>query len=139
MYPKKSQLQNLSTQKNPYFFSIPKKSYTSSKLCLQMLHVLLISADEKYSTQKSPCVFFTTQENPSIFHRPKKFSFGKNVRIKKILRITLSLKYVSGAPGPVDFVETVMNKICMYRHFYVHRSDCVCTCVCVCVCGGGGY
>ena len=25
LYPKKSQLQNLSTQKNPYFFSIPKK------------------------------------------------------------------------------------------------------------------
>ena len=25
LYPKKSQLQNLSTQKNPYIFSIPKK------------------------------------------------------------------------------------------------------------------
>ena len=33
--PKKSQLQNLSTQKNTYVFSIPKKSHTNSKLRLR--------------------------------------------------------------------------------------------------------
>ena len=45
LYPKKSQLQNLSTQKNHYFFSIPQKSL-------------------------SP--FFTTQKNPCLFCNPKK-------------------------------------------------------------------
>ena len=61
--------------------------------------LLLIWADEKYNTQKNPCVVFATQKNPGVFHRPKKIPFGQNVRPKKNLRTPPSLKYVSGAPG----------------------------------------
>ena len=39
--------------------------------------LLLISADEKYNTQKNPSVFFAIQKNPGIFHRPKKFLLAK--------------------------------------------------------------
>ena len=60
---------------------------------------MLIWADEKYNTQKNPSVVFATQKNPGVFHRPKKISFGQNVRPQKILRTPPSLKYVSGAPG----------------------------------------
>ena len=91
LYPKKSQLQNLSTQKNPYFFSIPQKNpsvflhqqillfvFWKAKTCqLQLwfwpktklqiaLMLLFIWADEKYNTQKNP--FWPkcqTQKNPS--------------------------------------------------------------------------
>ena len=61
--------------------------------------LFLISADEKYNTQKNPSVVFATQKNPGVFHRPKKIPFGQNVRPKTILRTPPSLKYVSGAPG----------------------------------------
>ena len=55
--------------------------------------LLLIWADEKYNTQKNPCVVFATQKNLGVFHRPQKIPFGRNVRPPP------SLKYVSGAPG----------------------------------------
>ena len=61
LYPKKPQLQKLSSQKNHYFFLTyvyPKKSL-------------------------SP--FFTTQKYPDIFHRPKKITFGQNFRPKRSL------------------------------------------------------
>ena len=64
------------------------------------LILLLIWADEKYNTQKNPCVVFATQKNLGVFHRPKKIPLGQDVRPKKILRTPPSLKYVSGAPGP---------------------------------------
>ena len=59
--------------------------------------LFFIWADEKYNTQKNPCVVFATQKNPSVSHRPKKIPFGQNFRPKKILRTPPSLKYVSGA------------------------------------------
>ena len=61
--------------------------------------LLLIWADEKYNTQKNPCVVFATQKNPGLFHRPKKIPFGQNVRPKKILLTPTppALTYVSGA------------------------------------------
>ena len=61
--------------------------------------ICLIWADEKYNTQKNPCVVFATQKNPGVFHRPQKIPFGQNVRPKKIRQTPPSLKYVSGAPG----------------------------------------
>ena len=61
--------------------------------------LLLIWADEKYNTQKKPCVVFETQKNPGVFHRPLKISFEQNLRPKKIFRTPPSLKYVSGVPG----------------------------------------
>ena len=124
LYPKKSQLQDLSIQKNPYFFfSIPKKNpqcfciskfyYLSSgklkhanfnfgfgqkqnyklRLCYCWFELM------KKNAQKNPCVVFATQKNRGVFHRPKKIPFGQNVRPKKILRTSPSLKYASGAPG----------------------------------------
>ena len=73
LYPKKSQLQNLSTQKNHYFFRNPKKSQ----------------------------FFFVTQKNPTILNiDPKKLLLAKISDPKKSLGPPLSLKYVSGAPGP---------------------------------------
>ena len=65
--------------------------------------LFLIWADEKYNTPKNPSVVFATQKNPGVFHRPQKLPFGQNVRPKKILQTPLSLKYVSGAPGPTSF------------------------------------
>ena len=70
--------------------------------------LLLIWADEKYNTQKNPCVVFATQKNPGVFYRPKKIPFGRNVRPKKIVRTPPSSKYVSGAPGA-----------CSYGHYEV--------------------
>ena len=54
-----------------------------------------------YPKRKSLSSFFATQKNPSVFHRPKKITFGQNFRPKKITRTPLppSLKYVSGTPG----------------------------------------
>ena len=61
---------------------------------------MLIWADEKYNTQKNPCVVFATPKNPASFIDPKKIPFGQNVRPKKSFGPPLpSLKYVSGAPG----------------------------------------
>ena len=82
--PKKPQLQNLSTQKNHYFFSIPKKSLGP------------LSA-----TQKNLSVFLSTQKNHGVFHRPKRITLGQNFRPKKITRTPPppSVKYVSGVPG----------------------------------------
>ena len=73
--------------------------------------LLLIWADEKYNTQKNPCVVFATQKNPGVFHRPKKIPLGQNVRPKKILRTPPppSLKYVSGAPRTAAFQEPPPN------------------------------
>ena len=70
LYPKKSQLQNLSTQKNHYFFSIPKK-IPLSFFC---------------NPPKIPLFFFATPKNPDIFHRPKKITLGQNFRPQKITR-----------------------------------------------------
>ena len=68
LYPKKSHLQNLSTQKTTTLFSIPKKSLSPF-----------------FATpKKSLCFFFATQKNPGIFHKPKKITFGQNFRSKKV-------------------------------------------------------
>ena len=77
LYPKKSQLQNLSTQKKSlFFFSTPKK----------------IPWSFFRNPKRSLCFFFVTQKNPGIFRRLKNIIFGQNVRPP-------SLKYASGAPG----------------------------------------
>ena len=56
--PKESQLQNLSTQKKSLLFlAYPKKSL----------------------------FFFMTQNNPIVFHRPQKRTFGQNLRPQKSL------------------------------------------------------
>ena len=88
LYPKKSQLQNLSFQKKSLLFlAYPKKSL--SHFC---------------TTQKNPFwFFFTTQKNPSVFHRPQKSLLAKISDPKKSLATPPppppSLKYMSGAPG----------------------------------------
>ena len=94
LYPKKSQLQNLSTPKNHNFrICLPKKNhyffYHTQKNPLVLLSQL----------QKIPLFFFATQKNPGIFFRPQKITFGQNIRPKKITWTPQSLKYVSGAPG----------------------------------------
>ena len=45
--------------------------------------LFLIWADEKYNTQKNPCVVFATQKNPGVFHRPKKIPSGKKCQPQK--------------------------------------------------------
>ena len=58
LYPKKSQVQNLSTQKKSLlFFSIPKKALSPF-----------------FTTKKIPLFFFAAQNNPGVFRRPKKKS-----------------------------------------------------------------
>ena len=73
--------------------------------------LLLIWTDEKYNTQKNPCVVFATQKNPGVFHRPKNIPFVQNVRPQKILRTPPSLKYVSGAPGKAVNLKTKMGAL----------------------------
>ena len=92
LYPKKSQLQNLFAQKNHTFLALPKKSHTSSKL---RSSYCLFELMKGTNPEKSLC-FFATQENPGVFHRLPKISFGQNFRPKKILRTPLLLKYVRG-------------------------------------------
>ena len=71
LYPKKSQLKNLSTQKNHYFFSIPKK----------------IPWSFFRNPNKIPLfLFLRPKKNPGVFHRPKKITFGQNFRPKNITR-----------------------------------------------------
>ena len=64
LYPKKSQLQNLSTKKSPNIFSTqyPKKSHTSSKLrlCYCLFELM---------PKKIP-VLFSNPKNARVFHRP---------------------------------------------------------------------
>ena len=100
-YPKKSQLQNFSTQKITAVFNIPKKIPWSFFL----------------QPKNIPLIFFATQKNPGIFHRPKKITFGQNFRIKKITGTPLSLKYVSGAPGENNqpcFKKFLKGKECLF-------------------------
>ena len=61
LYPKKSQLQNLSANKNHSFFSIPPKK----------------SLSPFFATPQYPFVFMATQKNPGVFHRPKKSLLAK--------------------------------------------------------------
>ena len=75
LYPKKSQLQNLSsTPKNPYFSGIPKKIPHKQQI---VFILLLIWADERYNTQKNPCVFLQLQKIPASFMDPKKSLMAK--------------------------------------------------------------
>ena len=93
-------LQNLSTQKNPYYFLHTQKNPL----------VLFLQP------QKIPLFYFATQKNPGIFHRPKKITFGQNFRPKKITRTPspLSLKYVSGAPGNIGFLtDRFLIQVCI--------------------------
>ena len=76
--PKKLQLHNLSTQEIHYFFQHTPKN------------PLVLFCNSK----ESLWFFFTTQKNPCVFHRPKKNHSDPPPPPP------LSLKYVSGAPGP---------------------------------------
>ena len=76
LYPKRSQLQNLSTQKIHYFFSIPPKN------------PLVLFSQPK----KTPLFFFVTQKNPSVFPRPKKNHFWPKFQTQKITPSPLSYK-----------------------------------------------
>ena len=106
-YPKKSQLQNLSTQKKSLLFlTYPKKSLSSF-----------------FATQKNPSVFFATQKNPGVFHRPKKITFGQNFRPKNITRTLPSLKYVSGAPGIQPL--SLCNQVTYCTTAYLNRLLCI--------------
>ena len=82
LYPKKSQLQNLSTQKNHYFLAYPKKFLNSF-----------------FATQKNPSYFSRPKKLPASFINPKKITFGQNFRPKKTTRSPPSLGYAIGAPG----------------------------------------
>ena len=54
--------------------------------------------------QKIP-VFFATQKNSRVYHRPKKIPFGQNFRPQKIPRRTPlpDSKILSEAPGAIVF------------------------------------
>ena len=88
VYPKKSQLQNLSSPKK----TLPYLAYPKNSLSPFFAR-----------PPKIPLFFFfATPKNSGVFHRPKKITFGQNFRPKKVTRTPPppSLKYVSGAPGP---------------------------------------
>ena len=95
LYPKNPNFRICLRKKIPTLFIIPKKIPHKQKITLMLL---LICADKKYNTQKIP-IFFATQKNYSIFHRPHKIPFVQNFRSQKILRTSPPLKCVSGAPG----------------------------------------
>ena len=64
--------------------------------------LLFIWADEKYNTQKNPCVVFVTQKNPGVFQRPQKIPLGQNVRPNKILRAPPVIKICEWGPWDTD-------------------------------------
>ena len=78
------------SDRGSYF--IPKKITTSEFVYTKI--ALLFFRNPKNSL----CLFYATQINPGVFHRPKKITFGQNFRPKTITRCPRSLKYVSGAP-----------------------------------------
>ena len=65
LYPKKSQLQNLSTKKSPNIFNIqyPKKSHTSSKLCLCYC---LFELMKRSMPKKIPVLFSQPKKCPRL-------------------------------------------------------------------------
>ena len=75
-------------------FSFGQKQNYKLRLCYFLFELM-----KNAIPPKNPSVVFATQQNPGVFHRPKKIPFGQNVRPQKILRTPTSLKYVSGAPG----------------------------------------
>ena len=91
LYPKKSQLQNLSTQKNPSVFLHQQIYWSSGKIKHANFNVgfgqkqnyklhlcyFLIWADEKYNTQKNPSVVFATWKIAASFTDPKKSLLAK--------------------------------------------------------------
>ena len=60
--------------------------------------LLLISADEKYNTQKIPVLFSRPKKIPASFIDPKESLLAKMSDPKKSFGPP-PLKYVSGAPG----------------------------------------
>ena len=55
---------------------------------------------------KIPLLFSRPRKIPASFIDPKKIPFGQNVRPKKVLRTSPSLKYVSGAPGVAHYLAS---------------------------------
>ena len=128
LYPKKSQLQDLSTQKIPTFFSIPKK--IPQCFCISKFYYLSsgklkhanfnFGFGQKQNYKLHLCYFwFELMKNtipkkiPLLFSRPKKIP-ASFVDPKKSLLAKMSdpkksfgppppppLKYVSGTPGVV--------------------------------------
>ena len=90
--PKKSQLQNLSTQKNHYFFL----AYQKNPLLLFL------------QPQKIPLFLFATPKNIGIFHRPKKSLLVKISDPKKLLRPPV-IKICDW--GPLDMTMAVICPI----------------------------
>ena len=87
LYKKKSQLQNLSTQKNHYFFlAYPKKSFSPF-----------------FATQKNPSVFFRNPKTSWHHSQSQKIHFWPKFQTQKNNSDPPSLKYVSGAPGVYNF------------------------------------
>ena len=68
------------------------------RMCLLKRVTTFFSKPKKFLNS-----FFATQKNPSVFHRPKRITFGQNFKPQKFTQIPPlpSLKYVSGAPGDV--------------------------------------
>ena len=136
LYSKKSQLQNLSTQKNPYFFSIPKK--IPQCFCISKFYYLSsgklkhanfnFGFGQKQNYKLRLCYFlFELMKNtipkkiPVLFSRPKKIPFGQNVRPKKILRTPPVIKICEWGPWgfkfvfiPSNFMANVINILDMY-------------------------
>ena len=87
-YPKISQLQNLSIQKNPYFFSHTPKNPTLAANCIYLIVFELMKS--MYNIQKNPCAFIATQKNPFWL----KFEIPKNPSEPPVSKIS------EWAPGP---------------------------------------
>ena len=102
LYPKKSQLQNLSTQKIPYVFIIPQKKPTPTANCAYVTIELLMKSA---IPQKIPVFFPQPKKFPVSFIEPKKSLLAKISDQKNPLEPPppppppQSVKYVSVTPG----------------------------------------
>ena len=124
LYPKKSQLQNLSTQKNPYFFQNTQKNpsvflhqqillfiFWKAKTCqLQLwfwskqnyklrLCYFRFELIKNTISKKIPVLFSRPKKMPASFIDPKNSLLAKMSDLKKSFGPPPSLKYVSGASG----------------------------------------
>ena len=99
IYPKRSQLQNLSPQKITTFLAYPQKSLNPF-----------------IATQKNPSVFFATRKYPGVFHRLKKNHFWPKFQNQKNHSDHPVIKMCEWGPGvelwATFFCHTIRTEGC---------------------------
>ena len=133
LYLKKSQLQNLSTQKIPTFLTYLKRSHSSSKLHFYVIVDLMNSTMPK----KNPC-FIATQKIPVSSIYPKKSVLAKISDLKNPLDPPppppkkKSVNYVTGVPGHIIISPCHPSRFVSYQTFKTKKQIKITILLCFC-------